>query len=303
MSTYTPPVDRLLTLGGVTWGEPWRDYQALGLGPEHQAELIQMLRDMDLHWGDTDSPGVWAPVHAWRALAQMRIAEAVTPYLETLADLEEKDSDDGLMPEELRDFCLAIGEPSLPALIDFVTADGPTYTRGATVDTLAKLAGAYPARRGEVIAVLSGVLARAATNDAALTSRPLKRLTRSGPRSPQGTWTTRLPATWRRRSSSWACATSRRLRGPAGPGSRLLGSAPDRTGEAPGRSSKPGPNARRPRLPASETANARSVDGQAIHALRNSIVSGWPSTLTSTRCAPLPSGAVAHSLTSVSAAM
>ena len=55
-------------------------------------------------------------------------------------------TDDDLMPEELRDFCLAIGESTLQALIDFVTAEGPTYTRAAAADTLAKLADAYPAR-------------------------------------------------------------------------------------------------------------------------------------------------------------
>jgi hypothetical protein len=42
----------------------WPDYLQLGLASEHVPELIRMAIDEDLHFADTNSLEVWAPVHA-----------------------------------------------------------------------------------------------------------------------------------------------------------------------------------------------------------------------------------------------
>jgi hypothetical protein len=44
-------------------------------------ELIRMALDEDLHWADTESAEVWAPLHAWRTLAQLRAEAAVEPLI------------------------------------------------------------------------------------------------------------------------------------------------------------------------------------------------------------------------------
>jgi HEAT repeat protein len=37
-------------------------------------------------WADQNSMEVWAPVHAWRALGQLRAEEAIKPLREYLLD-------------------------------------------------------------------------------------------------------------------------------------------------------------------------------------------------------------------------
>ncbi|HEX2209505.1 MAG TPA: hypothetical protein VHG93_17635, partial [Longimicrobium sp.] len=82
---YFPPVDRLLRLGA----EParrrtWPDYRNLGLEARHVPALVRMATDPALHGAEARGPGVWAPVHAWRALGQLRAAEAAEPLLRLL---------------------------------------------------------------------------------------------------------------------------------------------------------------------------------------------------------------------------
>ena len=90
---YQPPVERLLTYGESDRIRPddWPDYPELGLGPEHVPDLIQMATDEALNEADAESTEVWAPLHAWRALGQLRAVEAVEPLLELFDRLEEDD--------------------------------------------------------------------------------------------------------------------------------------------------------------------------------------------------------------------
>ena len=53
----------------------------MGLGEADIAELIRMATDERLNNADGNSPEVWAPVHAWRTLAQLRAVVAVEPLL------------------------------------------------------------------------------------------------------------------------------------------------------------------------------------------------------------------------------
>ena len=73
---YPPPVSDLLTFGDCSRIGAWPDYLALGLGPQHVPDLIRMALDEELHLADPDSLDVWSPVHAWRALGQLRAESA-----------------------------------------------------------------------------------------------------------------------------------------------------------------------------------------------------------------------------------
>lgn len=66
-------MDQLLTLGtpGETW-DPGADYPALGITHEQVPELIRMATDTALNDMESGSVEVWAPLHAWRALGQLR---------------------------------------------------------------------------------------------------------------------------------------------------------------------------------------------------------------------------------------
>jgi hypothetical protein len=84
---YSLPVSELLTFGDCSKIGAWPDYLALGLGPQHIPDLIRMALDEELHLADPNSLDVWSPVHAWRALGQLRAEPAVEP----LAGLLDRD--------------------------------------------------------------------------------------------------------------------------------------------------------------------------------------------------------------------
>jgi len=76
-------LDLLLCLPEPSWFE-WMDYGALGIGPAHETELIDIATDLELLDADENSLESWAPIHAIRSLGELRSGRAVTPLLETL---------------------------------------------------------------------------------------------------------------------------------------------------------------------------------------------------------------------------
>src|SRR5271165_2150407 len=86
------PVRQLLMIGeaGCYTLAEWPDYPAsFGLGQQHVDALIRMACDAELHEGDPDSSVVWAPIHAWRALGQLRAEASVQPLLALLKMRED----------------------------------------------------------------------------------------------------------------------------------------------------------------------------------------------------------------------
>src|SRR5437868_4322041 len=134
MGDYAGAVGRLLTMGepgGL--GSAWPDYRSLGLGPEDVPALVRMVRDPALNGADSESKEVWAPLHAWRALGQLRAAEAVGPLLKQL----DACANDDWCHEELPVVLGMIGPAALPALADYLA--GPAhgvYHRWAVADAV-----------------------------------------------------------------------------------------------------------------------------------------------------------------------
>jgi hypothetical protein len=163
MTEYPPPVAKLLTRGGPP-RDAWPNYLALGLGPEHVSDLIRLAADPIRNQAYSDSPEVWAPQHAWRALGQLRAEQAVAPLLALLAPAEENDDDWAL--EELPKVFGMIGPPAIPALIAYL-ADTvwPLYARVAAAGGLEQVAKHHPDARPAVVEALSGQLEGAVQND------------------------------------------------------------------------------------------------------------------------------------------
>ena len=123
---YSVPVSRLINVGDPReslnhpdWqgGLNWLDYQAqFGLQPDHIPELIRMATDDELHQAASDSTEVWAPVHAWRALGQLKAAEAIEPLLGLFHFVD--DEGDDAVGEDLPEVMGMIG----PAAIQPVAA-------------------------------------------------------------------------------------------------------------------------------------------------------------------------------------
>lgn len=163
--SYSSPVAELLTFGDIRGSTEWPDYLDLGLGPEHVGELIEMSTDEDLNWGDPDSLEVWAPIHAWRALGQLRATEAVEPLLGMFDELEESD----WPGEELPRVYGMIGREAIPALARYLSRPSRgLWPRVWAANSLEQIGAQDPSAREECVAVLSRQLERFPKNDPTL---------------------------------------------------------------------------------------------------------------------------------------
>jgi hypothetical protein len=161
---YGAAVSQLLTCGDGrdTLGR-WPNYPALGLRAEHIPELIRMTQDDDLHWADGESPEVWAPMHAWRALGQLRADVAIEPLLGLLHRID--DDQDDWVNEELPEVFGLIGPAAIPALTAYLanTKHRP-YARTAAAASLKHIAQKHLAARGDCVAALMKQLGKYVEN-------------------------------------------------------------------------------------------------------------------------------------------
>jgi hypothetical protein len=158
---YHDPVAQLLTLGHPRQERDpvfgWRDYLALGLSAEDVPELARMALDKDLDGADPESAEVWAPLHAWRALGQLRAESAVESLLQLLDRIDDYD-DDWLQGDLPQVFGL-IGPAAIPGLRDFLAeAEHGEWARIAAAEGLAKMVEQFPESREQVVAILTDQL-------------------------------------------------------------------------------------------------------------------------------------------------
>jgi hypothetical protein len=163
MSTsYSSPVSELLTFGDCRDFREWPNYLDLGLGPEHVPELIEMATDEELNWADSESLEVWAPVHAWRALGQLRAVSAIEPLLRLFHELDDSD----WVSEELPRVYGMIGREAIPALARYLDdASHGLWPRVTAATSLEQIAAGDPSARDECVTVLSRQLERFTEND------------------------------------------------------------------------------------------------------------------------------------------
>jgi len=94
-SNYQTPVSQLLTYGHPKTASDWANYsQEFGLTSENISELIRLATDLSFNdLNHEESPEVWAPLHAWRALSEFgpEASSAVTPLLGLITELEDDD--------------------------------------------------------------------------------------------------------------------------------------------------------------------------------------------------------------------
>jgi hypothetical protein len=168
MTDYPAPVNQLLTLGRPKGsGGEWPNYLALGLSAEHVPDLIRLATDLALNREDTARPDAWAPVHAWRALGQLRAEAAVQPLLELLYALNEDHND--WAREELPEVLAWIGPAALPALAAFLADDTRgLYPRAAIAEGLPMMVGQHRETRDQCVGILARLLEQAEQNDPSL---------------------------------------------------------------------------------------------------------------------------------------
>jgi len=144
------------------WPEGDPDYvRTYGLGPEHVPALIEIAREWVTRqdWPDDENDmTVYAPVHAWRALGQLRAAEAVEPLLGMIRAMDEQDDDWYL--EEFPDAFALIGPAATGPVAAYLTdASNGMFPRIGAAHGLCKIAQRHGETRDETVAQLSACLA------------------------------------------------------------------------------------------------------------------------------------------------
>jgi len=147
-SSYALPVSRLLSLGEPRRNES-QDYTALGILADAVPELIRMATDDALNDGPRGSKLVWAPVHAWRALGQLRAPEAIAPLL-TL--FQRADNSDDWVMSDLPEALALIGASAIEPIANYLadTTRGE-WARATAADALGHIGQAHPELRAECV--------------------------------------------------------------------------------------------------------------------------------------------------------
>ena len=157
LDSYPAPVKQLLQLGDLRGTIDWLDYAALGLGLEHVPDLIRMAQDEALHNALGVSLEVWGPMHAWRALGQLRVEAAIGPLLGLLRRIDEDDDD--WVNEDLPMVFGLIGPAALLPLEQYAaSALHGLYARVAAGTGLSEIGKQHPLARETAIAALMRVL-------------------------------------------------------------------------------------------------------------------------------------------------
>jgi len=141
----------------------WPDYAAqFNLGHEHIGELIRLACDAVLHHGDSNGGTACAPMHAWRALAQLRADASVAPLLAML----KTEAEDEVAGEELPVVLGMIGAPAIPQIAGFLSdRSTPTSAANTAISGLTEIAMRHPECRTECVGILRRTLEPHAATD------------------------------------------------------------------------------------------------------------------------------------------
>jgi hypothetical protein len=174
-TTYMSPVVQLLTYGDCRNLRKWPDYRDIGITEEHIPELIRMLTDDALNSAKGDSPEVWAPAHAWRALGQLKAVEALDSLLGMFAGIDKGDDCAG---EELPYVMEMIGSPALPKLSEYLQDDNNgEFARVAAAHSISLVGKREGDSQKECIQILSSQLTKYRENDTSLNAFLISYLT------------------------------------------------------------------------------------------------------------------------------
>lgn len=160
---YQFPVDQLLGYGDCRKFKAWPDYpQALELTADHIPELIRMATDSQLYYNsDPNSLKVWAPVHAWRALGQLRAGAAIAPLVNLL-----NNRDNDWLISEAPEVLKLIGPASVPVLSQFLANTSHNlWARADAAQCLVTIGKHYPLEQQTCVEAITQTLENFEQND------------------------------------------------------------------------------------------------------------------------------------------
>jgi len=156
VTDYPKPVRALFALGEPE--DPWINYWSLDIVSDHVPDLLRIL-DAAQGLAARRGPAFWAPVHAWRALAQMATPDAVGPLLRLI---RQNDEVDDWMLEELPHVFGMLGAPALPGVASYLAEPGLDVDRALLIShAVMEIGVRNPRERDGCVAVLTGRLEKA----------------------------------------------------------------------------------------------------------------------------------------------
>lgn len=162
-SDYRPPVAQLLALGDPLDEQNEISYRQLGLSEADVPELCRLAQTTARYDDEADDLEVYACVHAWRALGELR-AEAAIDTL--IGEFRHAEMDDWVA-EELPTILGRIGPAAIAPLTAYLgDDDNDTWARVTAMTSLTAIAQAFPESRDRCVAILSEQLTRFAKQDA-----------------------------------------------------------------------------------------------------------------------------------------
>lgn len=166
---YQPPVSQLLTYSRTKTSSDWANYsQEFGLTLEHLPELIRLATDLSFNELDQDSPEVWAPLHAWRALSEFGedAISAVSPLLGLLKKIE----DDDYFNDDLPHVIAKIGPLAIPMIEPLFEGNFKESWSSmvAATDCLEAIAKEHPEWRSQIFDIAIQQLENYRHNDSSL---------------------------------------------------------------------------------------------------------------------------------------
>ena len=144
----------------LEWAQGDPDYvKQFELGPEHIPALIDIAKKWVVDDDQVDDSIFYAPVHAWRALGQLRAVEAVEPLLAMQDMINDREGSDWYL-EEFHEIFGLIGSLAIPALAAYLADQQKAeFPRVSTASGLREIAMRHPETRDQVIEILTRQLA------------------------------------------------------------------------------------------------------------------------------------------------
>lgn len=154
----------LLALGeSEIYTQPWPDYVAwLGLTDADIPALLQIV--LHSEWQGRDwahEPDAWAPIHAWRAIGQLRSQTAVHPLIE----FSDRMVDNEWVWAELPFVFAMLGPLAIPPLTKYVTENPQKYPTAYTaINALSQIGVSYPEARPLITVFFTNRVSKAPEN-------------------------------------------------------------------------------------------------------------------------------------------
>jgi len=170
--TYTEPTASLLSLGDPRQIDAsnnfrkWPDYiKKDGFSLKDVPHLIQMLKDPAFKTANSNDPIIWADLHAWRVLGQLRAVDAIQDLIHCLDYKKENEVDDWSM-EEIPSILAKMGVNSIEPLSCYIQDPSKDCWSITAAGRALELIGTdYPEMRKACVDAISKRLERYSENE------------------------------------------------------------------------------------------------------------------------------------------